>query len=62
MQMVNRELGMAKSIMGMLRYEPTHSKFKGGAHVENLTSCSKSANKLCSHCLSQVVNKFGTNC
>jgi hypothetical protein len=29
---------------------------------KNLTSCSKSANKLSSHCLSQVVNKFGTSC
>jgi hypothetical protein len=25
-------------------------------------SCSKSANKLCSHCLSQIVNKYGTTC
>jgi hypothetical protein len=29
---------------------------------KNLASCSKSANKLCSHCLSQVVNKYGTTC
>ena len=29
---------------------------------KNLTSCSKSANKLCLHCLSQVVNTFGTTC
>jgi hypothetical protein len=29
---------------------------------KNLTSCRKSANKLCSHCSPQVVNKFGTSC
>jgi hypothetical protein len=28
---------------------------------KSFTSCSKSANKLSSHCLSQVVNNFGTN-
>ena len=29
---------------------------------KNLASCNKFVNKLCSHCLSQVVNKFGTSC
>ena len=29
---------------------------------KNLTSCKKFVNKLSSHCLSQVVIKFGTSC
>jgi hypothetical protein len=29
---------------------------------KNLTFCNKSVNRLCSHCLSQVVNRFGTSC
>ena len=29
---------------------------------KNLTACKKSANKLCSHCLSQVVNKYEKSC
>ena len=29
---------------------------------KNLTSCNKFVNKSSSHCLSQVVNKFGTSC
>jgi hypothetical protein len=29
---------------------------------KNLASCSRTVNKLCSHCLSQVVNKYVTTC
>jgi hypothetical protein len=38
------------------RFSPTRYTRK------NLTSCSMSVNKLCSHCLSQIVNKFRTTC
>jgi hypothetical protein len=39
--------GMRATGMGLILYTR-----------KNLTACRKSANKLCSHCLSQVVNKY----
>jgi hypothetical protein len=47
----------ARDTFGIDRSSATHVKI---SHL--VPSCQQAVNKLCSHCLSQVVNKFGTSC